>query len=100
MTLERVAFERDSTTREVIYENFRIYFTRTEWRVLERLYMASPGLVTHGAIEAALENGRRKAINENYPRVIVYEIRKKLKPLPIEIHNFFGDGWRMVRKRA
>ena len=87
--------ELDPTTREVRRAGQRVHLNRTEFRVLELLARAAPGLVSREQLESEIWGDAE--IGQDLLRSYVYRIRQRIdKPFdhPL-LETVHGQGYRL-----
>ena len=84
----------DTATRSATLDDQPLDLTNREWAILEKLLMASPGIVSKDRLVQSLA-GWDKDITPNAIEVHVSRLRAKLAAGNIEIRTVRGIGYRM-----
>lgn len=93
-SLRHGALSLDTATRSATLEDRPLDLTNREWAILEKLLMASPGVVSKDRLVQSLA-GWDKDITPNAIEVHVSRLRAKLAAGNIEIRTVRGIGYRM-----
>ena len=90
--LEDGDFHIDLATREVMVKDVSIHLTPTEFELLLFLFRNRGKVVTHRAILSAVWGGNFAEQNE-YLRVFVGQLRKKIEPEPSQPRYITTEPW-------
>lgn len=93
-SLRHGSLSLDTATRSATLDDRPLDLTNREWAILEKLLMASPGVVSKDRLVQSLA-GWDKDITPNAIEVHVSRLRAKLAAGNIEIRTVRGIGYRM-----
>ncbi|HEU4589232.1 MAG TPA: response regulator transcription factor [Gemmatimonadales bacterium] len=89
----------DPITRTVTRSGEQIHLTRTEWELLRILMTNAGRVLTHQQLFRIVWSGRTFGDAQQYLRVYVAHLRRKLEPDPVRpryIHTEAGVGYRFA----